>query len=77
MNAFAPRIELIAAARRARASDLDNSQMRHRPHHTSSLPVTSVNCVWFSFLFPDMKPRLVSDASGILFRVAEFQIGPI
>jgi hypothetical protein len=38
MNISGLRIERIAVARRCGASDLDNSQMRQRPHHASSLP---------------------------------------
>jgi hypothetical protein len=33
--------------------------------------MTSASRVQFSFLLPNMKPRLVSDASGILSRVTE------
>jgi hypothetical protein len=39
--------------------------------------MASAYCVQFSFLLPNMKPRLVSDASGILFRATEFLIDPI
>jgi hypothetical protein len=34
--------------------------------------MTSASRVQFSFLLPNMKPRLVSDASGILFRATEW-----
>jgi hypothetical protein len=33
--------------------------------------MTSAHRVQFGFLLPNMKPWLVFDASGILFRVAE------
>jgi hypothetical protein len=36
--------------------------------------MTSVSCIWFSFLLPNMKPRLGADARGILFRAAELKI---
>jgi hypothetical protein len=36
--------------------------------------MTGAYCVWFSFLLPNMKPWLVSDASGILFRATELQV---
>jgi hypothetical protein len=41
INVSGPRIERVAVACRSGTSDLDNSHVRQRPHHASSLPMTS------------------------------------
>ena len=62
-----------AIARRGRASDLDNPQMRQRAHHASPWPNDRRDASRrFSFLLLTMKPRPPADASGIFFRNTEF-----
>jgi hypothetical protein len=72
------RKQTCTVARRRSASDFDNSQMRQRLHHASSLANDQRELRLVQFLLlPPMKPWLVFDASRILFRTTELQANAI